>query len=146
MKYFVIAILTTLLAGTSIQAMAQFSPSAIDDQFTVEVKKDNGAIEQSESTTTTSDMKKIKKATFFVAGNCGMCKTRIEKAAKGVAGVSEAEWDMKTKKITVKFDTAQTSEAKIAKAIAAAGHDTKTAKADAKIYSNLPPCCLYDRL
>jgi len=34
---------------------------------------------------------------FKVAGNCGMCKARIEKAAKSVDGVSGADWDKELK-------------------------------------------------
>ena len=30
---------------------------------------------------------------FKVAGNCGMCEARIEKAAESVEGVSAADWN-----------------------------------------------------
>ena len=42
----------------------------------------------------------LKTATFSVQGNCDMCKTRIEKAAK-VPGVVKAVWDEKKKQLTV---------------------------------------------
>ncbi len=37
-----------------------------------------------------------KTETFKVSGNCGMCKTKIEKAAKD-AGASSATWNEETK-------------------------------------------------
>jgi len=74
-----------------------------------------------------------------------MCKARIEKAAKSVTGVADAVWDVDTKQINVKFDKSQIAEKDIVKAIAKAGHDTKSVKADTKTYDNLPACCLYKR-
>ena len=81
-----------------------------------------------------------------VAGNCGMCETRIEKAAKGVEGVQAAEWDKETKMIEVTFNPDQTSGDKIQKAIAAVGHDTPLHKASDEVYECLPGCCKYDRM
>ena len=80
-----------------------------------------------------------------VKGNCGMCKTRIEKAAMGVTGVSKAEWNKETKDLTVTFDAAKASLDKVEAAVAKAGHDTPKYKADAKTYEALPGCCHYDR-
>ncbi len=82
---------------------------------------------------------------FKVFGNCGMCKSRIEKAAKAIDGVSMAEWDKKTKMAKVIFDTEKTNVLDIHKAIAKVGHDTEKYKADEKVYDKLPGCCLYDR-
>ena len=50
---------------------------------------------------------------FKVSGNCGMCEKRIEKAANSVEGVSEADWDKKTKMIKVAIDTSKTDVHKI---------------------------------
>jgi mercuric ion binding protein len=74
-----------------------------------------------------------------------MCKARIEKAAKSVEGVQSADWELKTKMITVKFDPAKTDLHKIHMAIAAAGHDTDMHKASDEAYDKLPACCKYDR-
>lgn len=82
---------------------------------------------------------------FKVYGNCGMCKTRIEKAANAVEGVSMADWDKKTKMIKVSFDTETTNIHKIHMAIAKVGHDTEMHKADDKVYEALHGCCKYDR-
>jgi len=82
---------------------------------------------------------------FFVAGNCGMCKARIEKISKSILGVSAAEWNKKSKMLTIDFDKSQTNQAAIEKMIADAGHDTKSAKAEDDTYSSLPGCCQYNR-
>ncbi len=80
-----------------------------------------------------------------VKGNCGMCETRIEKAALSVEGVSKAEWDKKTKVLEVTFDEAKANSDKVEKAVAKVGHDTPHYKADDEAYKNLPGCCHYDR-
>ncbi|MFA5970793.1 MAG: efflux RND transporter periplasmic adaptor subunit [Lentimicrobiaceae bacterium] len=82
-------------------------------------------------------------AIFSVSGNCEMCKDRIEEAAKSVKGVTTAVWDVKTKKIDVTYNNSLNGVASIQKAIARAGHDTGKYKADDKVYSALPKCCLY---
>lgn len=82
---------------------------------------------------------------FFVAGNCGMCKARIEKAANGINGVEGAEWDTETKQLTVMASTAIERSA-IEEAVTKAGHDTKKRKANDSIYETLPGCCQYDRV
>lgn len=85
-----------------------------------------------------------KTETFKVSGNCGMCKKKIEKAAT-TDGVSTAVWDKNTKMITVTYDAAKISNAKIQQNIAAVGYDTEKIKADDKVYDKLPGCCKYDR-
>lgn len=87
---------------------------------------------------------KAKTETIKVAGNCGMCKTRIEKAAK-TEGVSSASWDSKTKLLTVSYDPSKTSTDALAKKVAAVGHDAGNYKADDKVYEALPACCHYER-
>jgi mercuric ion binding protein len=82
---------------------------------------------------------------FEVKGNCGMCETRIEKAAKSVDGVSSADWDKETKFVEVSFDPAKTDLNKIHMAIAKAGHDTELHKSSKEVYDKLPGCCKYDR-
>lgn len=82
--------------------------------------------------------------TIKVSGVCGMCKSRIEKAAKA-AGASSADWSTETKVLTVQFNSASLDLAKIQQAIAAAGHDTEDVKATDKAYDKLPSCCKYER-
>ena len=80
-----------------------------------------------------------------VYGKCGMCKTRIEKAAKSVQGVNKATWVDGDELLTVTFDDMKTSVSKIEDAVAKVGHDTDHAKATDKAYNALPGCCKYDR-
>ncbi len=80
-----------------------------------------------------------------VYGNCGMCKTRIEKAAKTVEGVTKATWDDTEKVLTVTFDDTKATVLKIEEAVAKVGHDTDHVKADDKVYAKLHGCCKYDR-
>jgi copper chaperone CopZ len=87
-----------------------------------------------------------KKEKFKVAGNCGMCETRIEKAATGVEGVSSAEWDKSNKMIKVAFNPDQTNKEEIQKAIAKVGHDTPGHKSKDEVYDSLPSCCKYIRI
>lgn len=84
-----------------------------------------------------------KHAMLKVQGSCDMCKTRIEKAAMGVKGVSSAKWDAKTKDLHLNYDSAKTNLDAISKAIAKVGHDTEKDKADQKVYDALPGCCKY---
>lgn len=86
-----------------------------------------------------------KKEEFKVYGNCGMCKSRIEKAAKEVDGVTTADWNKETKMISVTYDQAKVEMMDIHKAIAKVGHDTEKAQAEDKVYDALPGCCQYDR-
>lgn len=82
---------------------------------------------------------------FEVTGNCGMCETRIEKAAKSLDGVTTANWVQETKMLTVAFDSTKTTVHKIQMAIAKVGHDTPMHKAKDEVYNALPGCCKYDR-
>ena len=87
----------------------------------------------------------VKTEKFEVNGNCGMCKTRIEKAAKSVDGVSKANWNDETKMIEVVYDDSKTNADKVETAIAKVGHDTPNHKATDEAYKSLPGCCKYDR-
>lgn len=82
---------------------------------------------------------------FGVRGNCGMCKRTIEKAAKGVTGVIDADWDVDKKRIDVSYDESKTNEMEIHNAIAASGYDTEKVIGNEDAYNNLPGCCQFDR-
>lgn len=84
-------------------------------------------------------------STFKVYGNCGMCEERIEKAANAVEGVANADWDVDSKQMEVRFDAEKTNAEAIHAAIAAIGHDTEQVKADDATYEGLHGCCQYDR-
>ncbi|MCK9423591.1 MAG: efflux RND transporter periplasmic adaptor subunit [Bacteroidales bacterium] len=80
-----------------------------------------------------------------VYGNCGMCKSRIEEAAKSVKGVTKAKWDDADAMLTVTFDDTKTSVTKIEEAVSKVGHDTDHTKTADKTYDALPGCCKYER-
>lgn len=85
-----------------------------------------------------------KTESFKVYGNCGMCKKRVETAAK-LDGVSSAVWNVDTKIMTVTYDESKTNKEAIQKKITAVGHDTELFTADDAVYKKLPGCCLYER-
>ena len=78
-----------------------------------------------------------------VSGNCGMCKSSIEKAAKS-AGAKTASWDMDAKLLTLIFDD-KTNLDKIETAIAAVGYDTEHKTTTKAAYDALHECCKYER-
>lgn len=89
---------------------------------------------------------KNKKVVIKVAGNCGMCEKRIEKAAYSVKGVKDAEWHVDCQDIHLVIDETKCSADDVAKAIAAVGHDTGKIKADDAVYEKLHGCCNYERM
>lgn len=83
---------------------------------------------------------------FGVRGNCGMCKTTIQKAALSVDGVEEASWDMQTKVLDIRTNSNLDSiTVKIHEAVAKSGYDTGLISANDEDYNNLPGCCQYNR-
>ena len=80
--------------------------------------------------------------TFSVSGVCGLCKQRIEAAAKG-KGVIAANWNGSTQKLTLTYNPARTTAEKVHERIAGVGHDTELKKADDAVYKKLHECCLY---
>lgn len=79
-----------------------------------------------------------------VLGNCGMCKKRIETALK-VPGVTSADWNVKSKMLTVNYEPSKLTLNEVQQKIADAGHDTPKYKATDAVYSKLPGCCQYER-
>ena len=80
----------------------------------------------------------------MVNGNCGMCEETIEEAAL-VDGVSMANWDRKTRKATITFDSTQTSASAILQRIALVGYDNEQFIATDEAYADRPRCCQYKR-
>lgn len=110
------------------------------------VLRGDGSVESAEAEKTQlTDESIVISETFFVAGNCGMCKARIEKATKSIDGVIDADWNKEDKKLTVSFDQNQITLVDIEIAIAKSGHDTPNENADSETYDELPGCCQYDR-
>jgi hypothetical protein len=86
----------------------------------------------------------IKTEKYAVAGVCGMCKSKIESAAKK-GGASYALWNEETKELTVKYNSGVSHAAKIQKEVAGVGYDTRSYKATAAAYNKLHECCKYER-
>jgi Cu(I)/Ag(I) efflux system membrane fusion protein len=82
-------------------------------------------------------------ATLRAGGRCEMCKERIETAARKVHGVKSASWDIETGRLHLRYDARATSVDAVARAVAAAGHDTDAYQADQATYDALPDCCKY---
>jgi len=81
-----------------------------------------------------------------VKGNCGMCKSTIEKAVKGLDFVENAEWGIKTKILDVEFiDSVNFDLEALNSAINQSGYETMNTTADQTAYEALPMCCKYDR-
>jgi len=80
-----------------------------------------------------------------VEGNCGMCKERIETAAKSDKNVKSADWSMSKKVLTVSYDASRTDKKSILKSVADVGHDNEMFRASDKVYDDLDACCQYDR-
>jgi hypothetical protein len=81
---------------------------------------------------------------FKVSGECGMCKKKIETAAKN-AGATYAVWNKDTKQLVIKYNSNNATVTKIQQAIAGAGYDTPEYKASDEAYNQLDDCCKYER-
>lgn len=86
----------------------------------------------------------VKTEKFKVSGECGMCKNKIEKAAK-TAGATYALWNENTKELTVKYNSESANKARIQQGIAQTGYDTPGYKATEEAYNSLHACCKYER-
>jgi len=91
-----------------------------------------------------SDNKTIE-SSFWVGGNCEICKDRIEGSLKGVPGILFADWNVDSKIIKVKYDKNKVKENTLHEKISSVGHDTEKMKAKDDVYNNLMECCKYDR-
>lgn len=80
-----------------------------------------------------------------IYGNCGMCKSTIEKAGN-VEKEAQVDWNKDTKMATLTYDTSKTNSAEILKRIALAGYDSDQFLAPDAVYAQLPGCCQYDRV
>jgi len=74
-----------------------------------------------------SDNKTIE-SSFWVGGNCEMCKARIESSLKGVPGILFADWNVDSKIIKVKYDKNKVKENTLHEKISSVGHDTEKMK------------------
>ncbi|MBK7429061.1 MAG: cation transporter [Saprospiraceae bacterium] len=112
----------------------------------VSIHRANGKIDEYKpAAAVTASAEKYKESIFPVAGNCGMCKTRIESAVNELPGIFFAFWNQETQKLHVRFDESKISQLQIEQKVASVGHDTPNVKADKDVYEKLHECCQYDR-
>lgn len=78
-----------------------------------------------------------------VSGVCGMCKKKIEKAARD-AGAFFAKWSTETKMLQVVYGKGSNAD-RVHQAIAAIGYDTPKYRAEDAVYEKLHACCQYER-
>ncbi|GAB3574915.1 hypothetical protein GCM10027578_38250 [Spirosoma luteolum] len=72
---------------------------------------------------------------------CGMCKARIERNLSFEKGVKEADLDVKSKVVTIKYNPAKTDVARLKANISKTGYDVEEVAADPVGYNKLPSCC-----
>lgn len=87
--------------------------------------------------------KKAKFETVVIqtSAECGDCKNRIEEGLNYMKGVSFAELDLETKKVTVKYSTKKVSLQQIKEKINSIGYDADDMKAKPEAVQKLPACC-----
>lgn len=84
---------------------------------------------------------KIETIKINTSGQCSMCKERIEKALVFEKGIKNADYDIETAVVTIKYNTTKTTPDKIKKVINLCGYDADDSKADEAAYQKLPNCC-----
>ena len=89
-------------------------------------------------------IKNAKTETVKISGNCGMCKTTIEKAGNKKK-VSKVDWSEDSKTAVLTFNSKTTNQDEILKRIALAGYDNDKYLAPDDAYAKLPECCKYER-
>jgi copper chaperone CopZ len=83
--------------------------------------------------------------TVKVSGNCGMCKTTIEKTGS-LKNTAKVDWNADTQMATLTYDSKKTNQDAILKRIALSGYDSEKFLAPDDVYNNLHGCCQYERV
>ena len=91
-----------------------------------------------------AQIKNAKTESVKIYGNCGMCKTTIEKAGN-IKKVAQVDWNKDTKMATLTYDAKKTNRDEILKRIALSGYDSEKFLAPNDVYAKLPECCQYER-
>lgn len=95
-------------------------------------------------TSSIAQIKNAKTETVKIYGNCGMCKTTIEKAGN-VKKTSKVIWNEDSKVATLTYNSKTTNQDAILKRIALVGYDSDKFLAPDDAYAMLPQCCKYQR-
>lgn len=88
--------------------------------------------------------RKTAEITIMTSAVCGMCKDRIEHDMAFEKGVKDVNLDLKTKEVSIVYQTKKTDPDKLREAITEIGYDADDLEADAKAYEKLPACCKKD--
>lgn len=80
---------------------------------------------------------------MIVNGVCDMCKAKIEGAVKNLEGVSNVNWDIESKVLTLRYNSSDISLHDINMAIINVGYDTEFSTANEEAYQGLHACCKY---
>ena len=91
-----------------------------------------------------AQIKNSKIETVAISGNCGMCKSTIEKAGT-VKNTAKVVWNETTKTAVLTYDSKKTNQDEILKRIALSGYDSEKFLAPDAVYNNLHGCCQYER-
>jgi mercuric ion binding protein len=87
----------------------------------------------------------LKKETFKVYGNCGMCKNKIENCLKENDGITSRKYDIKKQLLTVEYDPGKITAKEIGQKVADVGYDNAYARSTDEKYNKLHECCQYKR-
>ncbi|TDS08940.1 uncharacterized protein DUF3347 [Sphingobacterium paludis] len=91
-----------------------------------------------------AQIKNAKIESVKIYGNCGMCKSAIEKVGNIKNEVS-VDWNKDTKVAILRYDGEKTNMDEILKRIALVGYDSDKFRAPDDVYAKLAGCCQYDR-
>jgi mercuric ion binding protein len=83
----------------------------------------------------------FKEESFYVRGNCEMCKERLESGVKTLSGVTQAKYSVKDEMLKVTYDTTITNRVAIEKQCSELGHGTHDYPMNEKKHEALPECC-----
>lgn len=93
------------------------------------------------SFTSFSQKGKVEITQIQTSAQCGDCKERIESKLNYTKGVIFAEFDLDSKKVTVKFKSSVINLLQIKEIIAKIGYDADEVKAKLEDIQKLPNCC-----
>lgn len=90
------------------------------------------------ATAQTTTLKEVKITT---SAQCDMCKKRIEDGLYSQKGVVEANLDVATKVVTIKFRSNKTNIENLKNYISSLGYTADDVPANKEAYDQLPGCC-----
>ena len=80
-------------------------------------------------------------AVLGTSAQCDMCRMKIEAKLNDVKGIKTASLDIRSKKLTVKYNPEKTTLDEIKKSVSDLGYDVEDMKANEVAHKNLPGCC-----